>query len=264
MGAVKVTDLPSDNIINPTDAFFKSNADGATYQISGQTLINQFSGLKGAFSLGNGTSLLNYSDGTNLYFNSLAGTLISTTYNDSTKTVNLDFTDYAITANKLGYNGAVLQFANFQQAIRLGTSTYSSWVNTGASITITPMRSNSIMLIRATGVLGSYAGLSYVTVNKSTNGATSQLTLPGSYAWATVDSTNGNNVNYVAQEFAFEIADVANSSNPITYDLVYKAGWSGVYAYIGASWNFYANINPSSPYYALVPTTLTVTEIFQR
>lgn len=272
MAGIKLTDLPIDNSVNATDAFLKVK-NGTSYQVSGSTFINQFSGLNSALNLGTGGTVLNVSETTptTLKFNSLsASSPIQISNNALTKTVNFSIQNNSITnsllapnsvntsnivensisALDMGYAGAVLQVVNYTGAIRVGTNS-TSFVPTGAQMTITPRRADSKILVRIGTLMGSFESWPYATVFRDNT----DLTPANCVGWGGYQTDYS--WRYTSNQLFFEVMDSPNTTSPVTYSLRYRNGTGGgYYTYIGVSWYLAAYAT-----YVQVPTTITLMEI---
>jgi len=266
MPGIKLTDLPIDNSVNETDAFLKVK-DGTSYQVSGSTFINQFSGINSALNLGTGGTVLNISETTTttLKFNSLSGIgSIYASNNNSSKTIEIGLRDNSIPTSKLASNCITSQQlapnAVNNTAILAGAVTpdkqsgvrYSSATKTntqliakntataiiGLSATVTPISTNSLILVGGYITIGSLGG--YINLRKTVNGTTTNLAIG--------DNTNiGNRTrgtlavprvydDYTATVIPINFYDVAGTTSPITYS-VFVGDVRGYDVYINARYN---------------------------
>jgi hypothetical protein len=89
MAGIKITSLPENNKVNPTDSYLKVY-NGVTYQVNGQTFLNNFNAVSSALNIAQspGASISQFlagisNDGKTLYFSPLSGTKGIFTYNNT-------------------------------------------------------------------------------------------------------------------------------------------------------------------------------------
>lgn len=272
MAGIKLTDLPIDNSINSTDAFLKVK-DGTSYQVSGSTLINQFSGLGSASNLGSGSAILNISETTKttLRFNSLSGIIpIQVSSDPSSKTVNVGIADNsilgtkiannAITSSKLASNavntlnvidGAITP--NKQSGVRYSRSTKTNTqlvaansvvVISGLSVTVTPITENSVILVGGYISIGGVNG--YINLLKTVNGTTTTLSIGdntniGNRSRSTLPVPRAGDIR-TATVIPINFYDVAGTTSSITYSVsVGETGNSTMY--VNAAYDDLNNIS---------------------
>lgn len=249
MAGIKITDLPIDNSVNTTDAFLKVK-NGTSYQVSGSTLIKQFSGLNSGLNLGAGSTILNVSETTptTLRFNSLSGvTPILVSNNISSKTIQISVIDNSITGNKLANgtipssklatnavtNSSILAGAvtpDKQSGVRYARATKTnvqtiaangSAAITGLSVTVTPVSTNSLILVGGYVTVGAVNG--YMNLRKTVNGTTTNLAIGdntniGSRTRATL-AIGRSGDDRTALVVPINFYDVAGTTSPITYSI---------------------------------------------
>lgn len=266
MAGIKLTDLPIDNSVNTTDAFLKVK-NGTSYQVSGSTLIKQFSGLNSGLNLGAGSTILNVSETTptTLKFNSIVGsTPIQVSNNISSKTIEIGVIDNSITGNKLANgtipssklasnavtNSNILAGAvtpDKQSGVRYARATKTdtqliaanrATAIIGLSATVTPVSINSLILVGGYVTVGAING--YINLRKTVGGTTTDLAIG--------DNTNIGNrtratlsIGRVYDDYSpivvpINFYDVAGTTSPITYS-VFVGDNRGYTIYINARYN---------------------------
>jgi hypothetical protein len=249
MPGIKLTELPIDNSVNDTDAFLKVK-NGTSYQVSGSTFINQFSGLNSGLNLGAGSTVLNISETTPtvLKFNSVIGlSPIQASNNISSKTIEISVIDNSITGNKLAdgtipssklatnavTNSSILAGAvtpDKQSGVRYARATKTdvqtiaangSAAITGLSVTVTPVSTNSLILVGGYVTVGAVNG--YMNLRKTVNGTTTNLAIGdntniGNRTRATL-AIGRSGDDRTALVVPINFYDVAGTTSPITYSV---------------------------------------------
>lgn len=289
MAGIRIDDLPLVTGIQNADNFVVTR-DNKTNRTTGLNLLQALSGVRGVENAtGSGVPVfkgnVNAAYGTVAQFNSLsAGKGLDLTTSASVIGLSIEnqkivtdmikdgavttekVANQSITSDKMNYSGAVLQVQHFSSNVRLGTNSATP-VYAGAEVTITPLRTNSKIMIMLNTILGSYASWPYLTIyryiagvpynvqvnvnNWSTRTNAALATYQADYSW-----------QYVSNQVSAHIFDQPNTTQPVSYRLMAWNQPGGAYwTYVGASWYWYAYVSKNDPVAIQSPTTMTVLEI---
>lgn len=292
MAGIRIDDLPAATGIQNNDNFVITR-DAKTYKTTGLNVLQALSGVRGTENATvNGVPVLktnlNAAYGTVAQFNTLsAGKGLNVTTSSSVigfsienqKIVTEMIKDQAVTTDKLAtnsitvdkmnYSGCILQIQNFQQNVYMGSNVAApNWTDTGISVTINPIKSNSRFMIDVNVLLGTYGQFPYLNIFREVNGVNTSLVAATSAgqtnpAWALGGYQADYSWQNTSQQTNFRVFDTPNTTSPVKYKLMISGSHGGAYwSYIGASWWWAVYvINPRNDDLRHVPSTMTVFEI---
>lgn len=292
MAGIRIDDLPLVTGIQNSDNFVVTRSN-TTNRTTGENLLQALSGVRSVENAtGSGVPVfkgnINAAYGTTAQFNSLsAGKGLNLTTSSSVIGFSIEnqkiVTDMikdenvtteklaqnSVTVSKMNYSGCILQIQNFQQNVYMGSNVKApNWTDTGISVTINPIKSNSKFMIDVNVLLGTYGQFPYLNVFREVNGVDTSLVAATSAgqtnpAWALGGYQADYSWQYTSQQTNFRVFDTPNTTSPVKYKLMISGGSGGAYwSYIGASWWWAAYvINPRNDDLRHVPSTMTVFEI---
>lgn len=130
-----------------------------------------------------------------------------------------ELADRAVTAAKMGYSGAVLQVVTAsygtQAAISLNSGSGLNWINTGLSCQITPVRSDSKIIVFGNAVISGNPNINIPIMTRLVRGS-SAYPISGSLGWVAPPGGNGE---HLAPSMALSGYDVANTGSVLEYIL---------------------------------------------
>ena len=292
MAGIRIDDLPTVTGIENGDNFVVTR-NTQTYKTNGLNILQALSGVRNVENAtANGSPVfkgsVNAAYGTTAQFNTLsAGRGLKLTTSGSVMGFSVEpqliLTDMikddaitttkiasnSITVDKMNYSGCILQIQKFQQNVYMGSNVVMpNWTDTGISVTLNPVKSNSTFMIDVNVLLGTYGQFPYLNVFREVNGQNTNLVVSTSAgqvapAWALGGYQADYSWQYTSQQTNFRVFDTPNTTSPVKYKLMISGSNGGAYwSYIGASWWWAAYvIGPRNDDLRHVPSTMTVFEI---